>query len=175
MILRTDPRAQISDGAARLRELHDAIHRELPKRNDAWRRACAEFDRSYDGLAFPGGLDRGLKELKIGDAYAVELAVAFLEADAMFHRSGYIKEEIIQRLKKAELSRNQIQRLGDAILHIVNDRDCREFRRYCQLARQVGTPKLAGELQSRAKGANAAVSRRAKWVLDAMGVRPESA
>jgi hypothetical protein len=163
-----DPRARIKDGAARLRELHDAIHRELPKRNDAWRRACAEFHRSYDELAFPGGLERSLKELKIGDVYAVELAVTFLEVDAMFFRSGYIKEEIIQRLKNAELSPKQIRRLGQAILNVVDNRDSREFRRYCQLAKRVGTPELAPELHSRAKAGNTDVSRRAKWVLEAM-------
>jgi hypothetical protein len=168
-----DPRAQILDGAARLRELDDTINREQHKRNDEWRRACAEFHRSYDSLAFPGGLERHLKELKIGDTDAVELAVTFLEVDAMFRRSGYIKEEIIQRLKKAALSPKQIERLEDAILHVVDDRDCREFRRFCQLARQVGTPELVRELHSRAKGAHADVSRRAKWVLDAMDGRPE--
>jgi hypothetical protein len=168
-----DTRPQILDGAARLRELDDTINRELPKRNDEWRRACAEFHRSYDSLAFPGGLEHQLKALKIGDAYAVELAVTFLEVDAMFHRSGYIKEEIIQRLKKAALSPQQIERLEGAILHVVDDRDCREFRRFCQLARQVCTPELVRELHSRVKGARADVSRRAIWVLDAMDARPE--
>jgi hypothetical protein len=174
LITAVDTRAQILDGAARLRELDDTINRELPKRNDEWRRACAGFHRSFDSSAFPGGLERHLKALKMGDAYAVELAVTFLEVDAMFHRSGYIKEEIIRRLKKAELSPKQVKRLGNTIVRVVDDRDCREFRRFCQLARQVGTAELVRELRSRAEGANADVSRRAKWVLDAMDVRPEA-
>src|SRR5262245_27760110 len=116
-----EPKAQIEGGAARLRELHEAIHRTYRDRSDEWRRTCAEFHRSYDELAFPGGLDRSLKELKAGDAFAVELAVTFLEVDAMFFRSGYIKEELIQRLKNAELSASQVTRLGAAIINVVEN------------------------------------------------------
>jgi hypothetical protein len=157
-------------GAARLRELHDAIHRTYRDRSDEWRRLCEEFHRSYDELAFPGGLDRGLEELKGGDAYAIELAVTFLELDAMFFRSGYIKEDLIQRLKNAELSDSQISRLCKAIVNVVDNRDCREFRRYCQLAKRVGTSELVTELRSRVASPDANVRRRAKWVLDVMGI-----
>jgi hypothetical protein len=165
-----DARSQIQENAARLRQLNEAINRTYAAHGDEWRRACAEFHRRYDELAFPGGLDRSLKELKEGDTYAVELAVTFLDVDAMFFRSGYIKEELIQRLKGADLSASQIRRLGVAILNVVDNRDCREFRRYCQLAKRVQTDALVAELNVRAAGDNPDVSRRARWVLEAMGI-----
>jgi hypothetical protein len=161
-------RRQIEQGGARLRELHEQIHRTLSKRNDEWRNACAEFHRSYDALSFPGGLDQRLKELKIGEYEAVELAVTFLEVDAMFFRSGYIKEELIQRLKNIELSTEHRERLSRAILNVVDNRDCREFRRYCQLASRVDTHELIPELQARKAGADEDVARRATWVLEAI-------
>src|ERR1700683_3609798 len=70
-----DPRSQIQEGTARLRELNEAIHRTYVARRDEWRRACTEFHRRFDELAYPGGLDRSLKELKTGDAFAIDLAV----------------------------------------------------------------------------------------------------
>ncbi len=126
-------RAQIESAAARLRELNEAITRGSVKRDDAWADACKEFHQSYDALAFPGGLDNEISGLKSGDASSIEMAVTFLEVDAMFFRSGYIKEELLTRLKNADLTSSQVQRLSAAILNVVDDRDCREFRRYCQL------------------------------------------
>jgi hypothetical protein len=163
-----NPRGQIEQGGARLPELHKLIHRTLPKRNDEWRNACAEFHRSYDAPSIPGGLDQRLKELKVGESEAVELAVTLLEVDAMFFRSGYIKEELIQRLKNIKLSAEHRERLSRAILNVVDNRDCREFRRYGRLASRVRTQELIHELQARKTGGNEDVARRATWVLEAI-------
>ncbi len=108
--------------------------------------------------------------MKGGDTYAIELAVTFLDVDAMFFRSGYIKEELIQRLKGADLSESQVSRLGVAVLNVVDHRDCREFRRYCQLAKRVKTDTLVAALRDRVAGADPDVTRRARWVLEALGI-----
>ena len=86
----------------------------------------------------------------------------------MFFRSGYVKEELLRRLKNLRISQDQIQRVNEAILGVVDKKDCREFRRYCQLARKIGTPEFQRALRERLLSPDAGVRRRAQWVLDAM-------
>jgi hypothetical protein len=45
------------------------------------------------------------------DSAEIETAISFLEADPYFFRSGYMKEEMWGRLKKAQLSPKQLSRL----------------------------------------------------------------
>jgi hypothetical protein len=64
----------------------------------AYSEACATFHSFYDQLAFPGGLERGLELLKAHDPSTIETAVSFLEADPWFHRSGFIKADLLRLL-----------------------------------------------------------------------------
>lgn len=150
-----------------MRELHDTIHTTYRSRSRQWSQTCEEFHSSYDSLAYPGGLEKGLAALRSGDAAAIELAIEFLEVDPMFFRSGYIKAKIVQRLKALGLTPTQVGRLNQVILHLVETRDCREFRRYCH-ARKTTGPDLENELRQLLAGGDADVTRRAKWVLDAI-------
>jgi len=87
--------------AAKLRELHDAIHTTLQHRGEnpaAWEEACRRFHVEYDSLAFPGGLEKAFSQLKAGDPGMIEMVVQFLEADPYFFRSGYHKEAFIKHL-----------------------------------------------------------------------------
>jgi hypothetical protein len=105
--------AQFQKNAARLRALHEAIHKtyelrdKSPRHRQAWSDACEEFHHSYDALAFPGGLRYQIERLKAGHADAVELAIQFLEENPMFHRSGYLKEEFIAIIKRAALTESR--------------------------------------------------------------------
>jgi hypothetical protein len=65
---------------------------------------------------------RRLRELKLGDASAVDLAMTFLEVNAMLFRSGYIKEELIQRLKGSELSAMHCNRLSEQVFRVQQPR-----------------------------------------------------
>jgi hypothetical protein len=143
------------------RELDDA-------RRLSWAEACHRFQDSFDKLAFPGGLDREMRMLRKEDPEAVEMAVRFLEADPWFFRSGYIKEELLDRLRQVALTDDQQERLRSVILEQIESGGGREFRRYCHLARLLDAPafrevvlKLAGSQDSR-------VARRARWVLTAL-------
>ena len=158
----------IGRGAARIRELHERIHATFRSRSEEWRQTCRELHESYDSLAYPGGLEAGMSSLLEGDARAIEKAIAFLEVDPYFFRSGYIKEEIIRRLKGFALSDIQKRRLSRVIVRLVETRDGREFRRYCQLARRLEDPELEAALRERVASADRDVRRRARWVLEAL-------
>jgi hypothetical protein len=112
------PRNIISENAARLRALYDDFKAAFRADPHGPRHIAAVnvFKQNYDSLAFPGGLKRGLANLKLGQAEAVEQAVRFMEADPLFNQSGYIKEVIIRRLKHVPLTPIQRGRLARVVL-----------------------------------------------------------
>jgi hypothetical protein len=160
--------------AARIVELHEALHlafrdRDMSSHHWAlWEEAGLRFRKSYDGLAFPGGLIRQQDRLKRLDPEAVELAVQFLEANPWFFRSGYIKEGFIRVLKRIPLSEDQQSRLRRALLAMVDQGAGREFRQYCTLARAVRTTDFRADLEARLESTDQRVSQRARWMLEAL-------
>lgn len=98
----------------------------------------------------------------------VETAVAFLEADPWFFRSGYEKQNLIKHLKRMPLDELQRQRLGRVVLAVIDGRDRSEFRHFCRLAIAVWSDALAAEVDQRCDSPDAAIRRRAMWVLMAV-------
>ena len=78
-----------------------------------WKEACEEFHARYDGLAFPGGYQRGgaLYRIAYGDADTMEAAICFLEIRPYFFRSGYMFKDILRKCRRAPLSSAQASRL----------------------------------------------------------------
>ena len=118
---------------------------------------------------YPPAFTESLRLLRSGDAGALEVAVSFLEADPRAFRSGYVKADILRRLKRVHLSAEHRQRLESVIVAVV-DRAAtpREFRDYCRLARSLGSDRLRAELVLRLESSDVVVRRHARWVLDAM-------
>jgi len=167
--------------AARLRELHDAIHETVRTRNDSdehrarWTEACARFHAEYDALAFPGGLTEGLSRLRAHDVGAIETAIHFLDDDPYFFRSGYIKAELLRRLKHAPLTKSQQQRLRNVILARLSGPDRRELRAYCRLAATLATPAFESEILALADSGDGRTARHARWALAAVRSRTSGA
>lgn len=141
----------IEKNALRIRELYADIDSTFHKQphGPEHHAACARFHAEYDALAFPGGLNQGMKRLKAGDGEAIETALQFLEADARFFRSGYIKEEILRRLKHCDLSSIQKHRLARLILRSIDHGGLREFRGYSRLSPIVFSAQLLDAIQAR--------------------------
>ncbi len=164
------PSGDVATNAAELRALHAAVWNTFARRarsaadRAAWERACRRFRENHDRLAFPGGLARGMASLAAGDLTTIETSIRFLEADPWFFRSGYIKAEILRRLRLAELTPGQVVRLRIVILARIEGRDTREFRWYCRLARMVADSEFLAEVERLRDSSVAPIARRAGWV-----------
>ena len=132
----------IKDNADRLVQMHlniDATFKNKAKNPEAWSKACALYHASYDALAFPGGLEASMLLLKQGDLNSADRAIDFLEANPYFHRSGYIKEDILRYLGRINLNHKQIERLQKIILARLEEKQIgREYKRYSNLAKKMG-------------------------------------
>lgn len=110
------PVGPIREGARRVSELHARVHATF-KRRDAsaearaeWTKACEEFHRQYDALAFPGGYEEGLRKIGVGDTAAIADALAFVEIRPYFFRSQYMYKKLMRLLKRAPLTPAQTER-----------------------------------------------------------------
>jgi hypothetical protein len=162
----------IQKHAEELRALHETVHAEYRKRTESashtgpWREAARRFQQSYDQLAFPGGLANGMSRLAAHDLDVIESTVIFLEVDALFFRSGYIKEDLLDRLRSSPLDEDQKRRLQQVILARVRDpKTRREFRRWCQLAPFVSDRAFEEEIAKLADSSGTKPNR-AQWVLE---------
>ncbi|MGE0598561.1 MAG: hypothetical protein AB7J35_01880 [Dehalococcoidia bacterium] len=111
-----------------------------------------EFESAIDGM-------------KSGDAAGAEYAVAYLEADPWFFRSGYLKGTIARRLRRVELSAGQQERLRSALLAAIAKGSRFEFVEYRKLARRVETPEFRNELRRLSESRDTGIARRAGLTL----------
>ena len=81
------------------------------------------------------------------DQDAIECAVVYIEADPWVFRSGYFKDRLLPRLRRAALTGTQRARLRLALLAVVDGRERREFRRYSRLANALATDESAPRLR----------------------------
>lgn len=117
----------------RAEEARLAVHEAWRQRNASpeasaqWLARIAEF-RAVVTRAYPAGFWEAFDRLPTGDADAIEMATLFLEADPWFDRSGYVKAELIRRLKRLPLPSDIQERLRAVVLEVARMRDRREYR-----------------------------------------------
>jgi hypothetical protein len=126
------------------------------------------FHESMAGLYGP--VERAIDRLRTGDAAEIETLVRFLEADVYCHRSGYAKAEAIRFLTRVPLDPRVAARLRSVVLEVVDSFDRREFRSYIRLAKHVDDDGLRTGLRERSIGPRHHAARRARWVLEGLGV-----
>lgn len=123
---------KIREASAQLDSLNKRINETVRSRDrgvqerEQWSRACAEFHAKYSELFYPGG-DASLNALKRHEPGAIELGIDFLEADPLHFRSGYTKEEVWRRLRRAPLNRREGARLEQVALAYLARQIGREF------------------------------------------------
>jgi hypothetical protein len=108
--------------AAEIETLHKRIHETLrnrhktPEQTALWETVCREFHSRYDQLAFPGGYSTARERIVAGDRDAIEAALCFVELRPYFFRSGYMFKELLPKLKRADLSAAERERLNAVLL-----------------------------------------------------------
>jgi hypothetical protein len=123
--------------------------------------------RTTTADALPSSEREFLPGLAAGQLRYIGAAIAFLEADPWFFRSGYEKQVLIRHLKRARLDNAQRERLGRVVLTAIDGRDRVEFRHYCRLACGVWSDMLDEEVAKRMESPDAGIRRRATWVAEA--------
>ncbi len=137
------------------------------QKSPTYQRLLAQFWAALEA-AYPPDFDADFDKLRShSDMKALETAVAFLEADPYFFRTGYIKEKLLRYIRGYELTPPYVSRLQQALLSVVDRHYCREFGEYCRLTRKIGSRTLRQELGNRATNhEDPNVRKRAQWVLD---------
>ena len=166
--------------AAEAQAAHRAVHTtfaQLRRREDphdpataAWLSAIARFRAAVEA-AYPPGFWDDVALLANGDTDGLETAIRFLEADPYFDRSGYVKADLLRLIKRLPLDLEQMTRFRAVVIDAVERRGGREFRGYCRLARRLDGAELRGALAKQARSGDAAIRRRAGWMLKVLGAQ----
>lgn len=137
-----------------------------------WERARAAFDSfhlehryGWDNKVLSNRWDEYIARSIRVEPSSLEFAIAFLELDPWFFRSGYIKARFLENVKKASLSETQRSRLNDVLHDAVRNRSGREFRRYCRLAGRIADKALIDDLRQLSMETGAQASR-ARMMLE---------
>ena len=169
----------IREESAAIEALHASVDRTVGRRDrdarslEEWESACSAL-HSYVSRLDPY-LDRAYAEDKYADPELIEFAVCFLEVDARFFRSGYIKQVLLTRLKRSELTETTSCRLRQVLVSAVERRGTREFRYYCRLAAVLTDSGLVAVLESLHASEDRATASRATLMLQHIRNRPGSA
>ena len=108
--------------AQEITRLHKRIHETVrylhksKEQTESWETACKEFHARYDMLAFPGGYSTAIPRIRANDPAALEAAICFVECRPYFFRSGYMYKELLQKLKRADLSPQQADRFERVLI-----------------------------------------------------------
>lgn len=103
-----------------------------------------------------------------GDFTFSKTLIQFLEEDPIFFRSGYVKEDILQRLRPEVLSKKEIARLRLVCIRAVDVCNRREYRRYCRLAARIADAEVVKALDGRINSADGQVRSRARMMINAI-------
>ena len=174
------------DEAERLRrELQREVD-ALEERRSKWQRMVQHY--GYEGtrtntagrelwelirrLSEPA--ERVLDQLRAGDASGIPWAIAFLEADPWFFRSGYMKGNYARLLRRFELDRAQRQRLRAAILNNLH-KGCRlEFGEVRRLARRLDTPDFRTRVSRFLEHPDSGTRERAQLILASFALNDQT-
>lgn len=149
-----------------MNRLQDDVHTTFLNRNkdrDSWSKACEKFHSYISPI--DQEIDKIYETSELKDPETLEFVITFLELDPMFFRSGYIKEDMIQKLKRQELTQEQLNRVTLILIDAARNRGQREFKSYCRLAKVVSSDLLVKSLKSIIELQNGACKSRSKLML----------
>ncbi|MGE3075762.1 MAG: hypothetical protein AB7N24_18750 [Dehalococcoidia bacterium] len=110
--------------------------------------------------------ESAIEGMKTGDGAGAEYAVAYIEADPWYFRSGYFKATLARRLRRIRLTPEQQRRLRTAILASLPRGARYDWVEMRKLARRIETPVFREELERLSKVPDPGTSRRAALMLE---------
>ncbi|MBO9492339.1 hypothetical protein J7384_18400 [Endozoicomonas sp. G2_1] len=149
-----------------MNSLHQDVHMTfLNRANDyeSWSKACEKFHSYVSPI--DSFIDQIYESPILDNQETLEFVLVFLEIDPIFFRSGYIKEDMIQKLKKTKLNADQLTRIHSILIDAVENRGQREFKRYCRLAKAVSSGAIIETLNCVFQQGKGARKSRAKLML----------
>jgi hypothetical protein len=155
--------------AKHVRSLHEAVHstykarKASPAAMEAWRQACDRFRRYQSPVI--GQIERVYKEGLAHDRSLRDFAITFLQVEPMYFRSGYVKAELLHRLKSIRLDRDEAARVAEVLVDAIRRRGQREFLSYCRLAAALRQPEVMAEAASLAASPDGRIASRARMML----------
>jgi hypothetical protein len=147
--MKTDFAQLIRDETATWHALHERVHETFRSRGygaqalETWRQACRQF-HSYRSPLAPY-IERACREKSYTDKDLIEFVVCFLEIDPHVFRSGYLKQDLLTRIKRSQLREPDKRRLRGVLVDTVNRRGTREFKYYCRLAAVIADDTLCAQ------------------------------
>ena len=137
---------------------------------EAWKRACKEFHGRYNELFYPGGLARWKAYLN-GEMCESDTAIEILDPGVSYFRSGYLKEDIWRKMKRAPLSSKQLRRLESIALEYLPCRLRREFWSMARFAVFRGSDAFWEQVKALAENPQVFGAEKAGWLLVARSGR----
>lgn len=134
-----DIHTEIRKAAMEWEALRAKIEDALPQRAVSeegfriWCEACDAW-HSYESILDTFWKPESLQSLEAGDPELLEIALAFVEVDPYYFRSGYLKKRLFRRLKRLKLSNAHRQRLLQGILDAVQSHRGDGWKDFCLLA-----------------------------------------
>jgi len=119
----------------RINSLHERVNETFKNRNKnrtPWEEACKKFNAYI--TVFSPILMKIYNEEYLSNQDIIEFTISYLEVDPMYFRSGYIKEEMLRKIKRTTLNEKQKYRLRNLLYNAVEERASREYKGYCRLA-----------------------------------------
>lgn len=172
----TNVQAEIRRAAQTARALHLQIHATFARRGEskeawaAWEAACKAFRLNHNPALDLFWANEALTRLEAGDADLLELALALVEVNPHYFRSGYLKSRLYPRLRRMALPEKARARIRHRVLQAVRWREPHweiGWKQMCRLVATFADAEFVSALEACAGGADheAFVARRARWLL----------
>lgn len=133
----------------------------------AWQSSAANLNAEFARM-YPEWFCQSLQRVRsqTADETDFDTAVAFLEADPVAHRSGYIKADLCRWLARSELPQSVRDRLTGVVLRQLEVGWRQGFVQFCKLARQIDSEALRASLDHYCNSGNEGVATRARRMRD---------
>jgi len=165
-----DVQGEIRKAAKEWEALRSRIADAFPARDSskegyqAWSEACAAW-HGYRSILDTFWKDDALQRLEAGDSELLEVAIAFVEVDPYYFRSGYLKKRLFRRLRRLTLPSEEKKKILQGVLYALRSHRGDGWKDFCTLAAAFSGPDFAHSVLRFVVDSDPHVARRAKLLL----------